>query len=126
VALKLLVEVAVEFSWSQEGTNPRYDYMKECRHRSTPCSGFKNPADHSCDPLPVFGFNSQLLSAGTGDGVELRPAAVFGCAPCCRDPFFLDEAYQAEIDGSLVDRKGALADLLDTTSDAITIRSRVP
>src|SRR5436190_7596635 len=81
----------------------------------------QHAADYTRDPLPAPGFTRQLFAAGAGDRVKLCSPVAVRRAPFRLDPALLRQAQQRGVDGALVQPKQIMADLLDSSCDAIAV-----
>src|SRR5215469_8768337 len=123
VRFHLLIEVTVDVAGSEVRTNSRNRQSEPRQHGLPPSPEQQQPPDHAGDSLPVFGFGAELLPPGLRNGIKLRPAIVLRRAPLGRNPPFLHQTDQAEIDRALIDLKRLLAKLLNAAGDAISMQT---
>src|SRR5215510_14570699 len=69
----------------------------------SPVREAQHSADDAGNAFPVAGFGGQLLAAGFADGIELRFAVVFRCAPDSDDPAALDQPHERGVNCALID-----------------------
>src|ERR1700733_1324512 len=81
----------------------------------------QDAANYSGDPLPVFGFGIELLTARLGDGIKLGFSIVFGGAPGAGDPALVHQADQRGVNCALIDLQRFLADLFDAAGNSVTM-----
>src|SRR4051812_11681172 len=79
-------------------------------------------SNHPRETLPILGFPRKLPTSRFRDGIKPRFPVVFRCAPLRSNPPFLHEAQQGRIDGALIQPEKLLAQLLDSTSDAVAVQ----
>src|SRR5215469_2691269 len=77
--------------------------------------------DDARHALPVVGLRDQLLSARLRQRIELRLAIVLRRTPRCRNPAFLDQTNEAEVDRPLIHPEGLVAQLLDSSRDPVPV-----
>src|SRR5438105_908010 len=66
---------------------------------------------------PLLRLFAELLSAGSGELIEARASSQLGHAPRRSDPSLLLDAMEGGVEGTLIDLKHVLRELLDTLGD---------
>ena len=110
----------VRYLFADETTASPWPGMRACER---PWLSLPLEAEHSGHdagyPLPILGFDCELLQAGFGDGVVPRLSIVLGDTPRPFDPSFFFQTLQREIERPVINKKNILGLLSNRPRDPL-------